>query len=164
MAESGTSPSGTRASHTLAAIDPWEDELAISAVVQHLAARNGASFGIAMFGSLPTETTNYAPELVPRAVVRQAYFELMQRWECERGSAWLDLAEEHFGRIVEPNHLQRSLDIVESLPPLTEADAVAHWLDERDTESAAMSDDARQRLFDDWFAGAYEEAKREATT
>ena len=141
----------------LALLDPWDDPLAVSAVVKHVLGRNGAGFGIGLFGSLPAETTNDAPELIPRAVVRQAYFDLLQWWEGDRGSAWVDLAEAHFGRMVEPDHLQRTLDIVESLPSFAEAAAVGQWLDERDTESAAMSDHVRQRLFDEWFNGSYDE-------
>jgi hypothetical protein len=130
----------------LAVLHPWDDGLAVSAVVKRVLSCNGAAFGIALFGSLPTETTNHAIELVSRDVVRQAYFDLMQWWE-RVGGAWLNLAEEHFGRIVEPNHLQRSLDILGALRQPAE----------RAAESAAMSDDARQRLFDEWFATAYDE-------
>jgi hypothetical protein len=143
----------------LAALDPWDDPLAVSAVVKRLLVRNGATFGIAMFGSLPTETSNHAPDLVPVTVVRQAYFDLMQWWECERGSPWIDLADEHFGRIVEPNHLQRGLDILETLPMLTQSGALGQWLEDRDTESAAMPDEIRQRLFDEWFGSAYDEPR-----
>jgi len=145
----------------VAVLEPWDDELAVSAATARLLARNGTGFGLGLFGSLPTETTNYAPELVACEVVRRAYFDLMQWWERERGSAWLDLAEEHFGRMVEPNHLQRSLDILESLPQLDEPDALDRWLDARDAESAAIPDTARDQLFDDWFNGAYDEPDRQ---
>jgi hypothetical protein len=127
-------------------------------VIARLLSRNGTGFGLGLFGSLPTETTNGAPELVPRAVVREAYFALMQWWERQQGGAWLNLAEAHYGRMVEPNHLQRCLDILASLPRLDEPDALGRWLDERDAESAAIPDDARHRLFDEWFAAGYEEA------
>lgn len=61
-------------------------------------------------GSLPNGTDNRSPDLLPTSVVRQAYFDWLQ-WH-EDGSAWNELAEEHFGRIVEPDHLERSLDVL----------------------------------------------------
>jgi hypothetical protein len=67
---------------------------------------------------------------------------------------WSVLSSEHYGRIVEPDHLQRSLDILRTMPPIDEFDG---WLKDLEAESAAMPDHARQRLFDEWFAGAYEE-------
>ena len=142
---------------TVAAIEPWDDPIALSGTVRRLLGRNGKGFGVTPFGSLPTETTNRAPELIGESVVRQAYFDLLQWWEREQGGAWATLAEEHYGRIVEPNHLQRSLDLLKTLPRLDEPKAISAWLAERDAESAALPDQARQRLFDDWFAGAYDE-------
>lgn len=152
----------TESYQAVAAVDPWDDELALSAVVARLLARNGTGFGLGLFGSLPSETTNAAPELVPCPVVAQAYFDLMQWWEREKGDAWLALAEEHFGQMVEPNHLQRCLDIISGLPRLDDPEAVHRWVEERAAESAAIPDHARQRLFDEWFADAYVESDRAA--
>jgi hypothetical protein len=50
---------------------------------------------------------------------------------------------------------RRALTVVE--PRLGEPKAISAWLAERNGESAALPDQARQRLFDDWFAGAYDE-------
>jgi hypothetical protein len=142
---------------TVAAIEPWHDPIALSETVRRLLGRNGKGFGVTPFGSLPTETTNRAPELIAKPVVRQAYFDLLQWREREQGAAWITLADEHYGRIAEPNHLERSLDLLKTLPRLDEPKAISAWLAERDAESAALPDQARQRLFDDWFAGAYDE-------
>jgi hypothetical protein len=86
------------------------------------------------------------------AVVKQAYFDLLQWDDREGGDAWGLLAEEHFTRIVEPDHLRRSLDI---LHRAGEADL---WLEELQAEQDELDDTARQRLFDEWFETAYEEA------
>lgn len=131
--------------------------MALSATVRRLLGRNGKGFGVTPFGSLPPETTNRAPELITESVIRQIYFDLLQWWEREQGGAWATFADENYGRIVEPNHLQRSLDLLKALPRLDEPKAISAWLAERDAESAALPDQARQRLFDDWFAGAYDE-------
>jgi hypothetical protein len=151
----------TQSYRALAAVDPWDDPGAISATVARLLARNGYGFGDHLFGSLPHETTNHAPDLVSRAAVRQSYFDLLRWWERERGSAWVDLAEEHYGRIVEPNHLQRCLDILNSLPQVDDSETLNTWFAARDAESNAMPDHARQRLFDEWFTSAYDELGRE---
>ena len=55
------------------------------------------------------------------------------------------LASDFYGRIVEPNHLQRSLDILETMGTLESFDDLQEDLKR---ESAAMSHEARKRLFD----------------
>jgi hypothetical protein len=152
----------TESYRALAAVAPWDDPLAISGTVVRLLARNGKDFGDNLFGSLPHETTNRAPELLSQAAVRQAYFDFLQWSQRQFGTEWLDLAEEHYGRLVEPNHLERCLDLLGSLPPLDDADGISAWLAQREAESGSMSDHARQTLFDDWFAGAYDEPDRKA--
>jgi hypothetical protein len=125
--------------------------------VRRLLWRNGARFGLALFGSLPTATINCAPTLLPGPAVKRAYFELMQWWESTEGSSWIGLADEHFGRIVEPNHLTRSLDLLETFSAHSSPAALAAFLEERAAESAAMPLEVRRRLFDDWFQLSYTE-------
>ena len=67
--------------------------------------------------------------------------------------AWAMLASDHYGRMVEPNHLQRSLDILETMGTL---ESFNDMQEDLQRESAAMSHKARQRLFDEWFATASE--------
>jgi hypothetical protein len=135
----------------VAALERWRDELVVSAVVKEVLRKNGWPHGLGLFGSVPTETTNRMPSLLPEAVVKQAYFDFLQWHEREGGAAWACLAHEHFGRIVEPNHLRRSLDILHRA-----AEAPNDWLEELAEESAGYDDAVRQRLFDDWFETAYE--------
>ena len=92
----------------VAMLEPWQDELVVSSAVKEILRRNGRPHGIDMFGSIPLETMNRLPGLLPDAVVKQAYFDFLQWQERVEGDAWALLSEEHFGRIVEPNHLQRS--------------------------------------------------------
>src|SRR5262249_1119038 len=147
----------TESYRALAAVEPWDDPLAISGTVARVLGRNGKGFGEHLVGSLPQETTNHAPDLVSDAVMRQASFDRLHWWERWDGSAWLNLAEEPYGRIVEPNHLQRCLDLLQKLPPLDDTDAISSLFAARDAESEAMSDHGRQQLFDEWFATAYDE-------
>jgi hypothetical protein len=135
----------------VAALDPWQDDLVVSAAVKEILCRNGRSHGVELFGSVPTETTNRMPSLLPDAVVKQAYFDLLQWDERQGGDAWDLLTEEHFSRIVEPNHLQRSLDTLHRA-----AETHHRSLEGREDEDDELDDAARQRLFDDWFETTYE--------
>src|SRR4051812_6567397 len=56
----------------LAAIEPWDDPLAVSGTVARVLSGNGDRFGDQLFGGLPKETTNHAPALLSRAAVQQA--------------------------------------------------------------------------------------------
>jgi hypothetical protein len=98
-----------------------------------------------------------SPFRIAESVIRQSYFDLVQFCEREQGGTWSTFAEMHFSRIVEPWHLQRSLDLVQTLPRLDDPGLIANWLEDREQESAAIPDEARQRLFDSWFEGAYAE-------
>jgi hypothetical protein len=49
------------------------------------------------------------------------------------------------------------------LPSLDDPEAISAWLAERDTESAAFTDQARQRLFDEWFASATRRSRSSCT-
>jgi hypothetical protein len=138
-----------------AAVEPWDDPTALSAAVRSYLVVNGRRHGDGVFGSLPHEVTNQRPDLLPTTVVKQALFDYMEWAESVDPGAWATFASEHYGRIVEPNHIQRSLDILETLPSL---DSIGDWLEDLERESAAMSDEARQRLFDEWFTGTYEAA------
>jgi hypothetical protein len=136
----------------VAALDPWEDDLVVSAAVKEILRQNGRPHGVELFGSVPTETTNRIPGLLPDAVVKQAYFDLLQWDDREGGDAWGLLAEEYFSRIVEPDHFQRSLGILHRA-----AEAPDLWLEELQADQDELDDTARQRLFDEWFQTAYEE-------
>ena len=136
----------------VASVEPWDDPRALSAAVTAYLERNGQRHGDSLFGSLPHEVSNYRPDLLPAPAVKQALFEYMQWLEGVDPGAWAMLASEHYGRMVEPNHLQRSLDILETLPQL---DDIGTWLEGFERESAEMSDEARMRLLDEWFEIAY---------
>jgi hypothetical protein len=139
----------------VASVEPWDDPLAVSAVVTAYLASNGSKHRDGLFGGLPHEVTNYRPALLPHAVVKQALFDYMQWAERAEAEAWSTLAEEHYGRVVEPDHLRRVNDLLETHPAFGDPDSWDAWLEEQQAESTAMPDHARQRLFDEWFATAY---------
>lgn len=146
----------TESYRAVARLESWQDKRLLNAAVKELLRANGRPYGVDLFGSLPTETTNHCPYLLSSALVKQAYWDWLQWEDAHDGVAWLDLEEEHFGRIVEPDHLRRSLDLLSSLPALDDPDAVSSWLERRRAESKASPDHVRQRLFDRWFAKSYE--------
>jgi hypothetical protein len=79
--------------------------------------------------------------------------------QLDAGEGWGALAEEHYGRIVEPNHLRRCLDILQRLPRLDELDA---WLDEReDDDGSDLSEPARRALLREFLDRGYEEVAPE---
>lgn len=65
------------------AIEPWDDDLAMSAIVASFIATNGEEYGLGAFGGPPDEITNYQPQLVSQVVLRQAFFDFHQLdwWE-----------------------------------------------------------------------------------
>jgi hypothetical protein len=60
----------------VAALARWDHPLVICAAVKELLRENGRPHGVDVFGSLPTETTNCRPDLLPEEVIRKAYFRL----------------------------------------------------------------------------------------
>ena len=74
-------------------------------------------------------------------------------------NSWGELAAEHFGRLVEPNHLQRSLDLLQRLPRLDDQSAVDAWLEERESDDGSdLPEAARRRLLSEFLDSGYEEA------
>jgi hypothetical protein len=103
---------------------------------------------------VPHYVWNYAPELLDRQTIEDAFAR-----QLDASEGWGALAEEHYGRIVEPNHLQRCLDILQRLPRLDELDA---WLDEReDDDGSDLPEPARRALLREFLDGGYEEVAPE---
>jgi hypothetical protein len=137
----------------VARLEPWRDGEIVSSAVASLLGETGRRQDLGFFiGSLPNGTDNRSPDLLPTSVVRQAYFDWLQ-WD-EDGSAWNELAEEHFGRIVEPDHLERSLGALRRLPRLDDPEAVSAYLE--DDDAPELDEKAKQTLFEEWFASTYE--------
>jgi hypothetical protein len=100
----------------------------------------------------PHHLWNDAPDLLDRAAIEDAFARLL-----DRTNGWGTLAEEHFGRIVEPNHLQRCLDLLEGLPQLDDEKAVSEWLESED-DTSDLSESARRLLLTEFLDRGYEES------
>jgi hypothetical protein len=127
----------------VARLDPWQDELVLSAAVKQLLHENGRRYGLEVFGSIPHETVNFRPELVFTAVVKQAYFDWLQwAWKDPPPSrAWARVSSE-------PTPADEWLAVARAEPVITVAkDALRSW--------EALADIRLQQRFDRWFELAY---------
>ena len=82
----------------VAKLEGWRNRPVLRDAVRELLRRNGHPHGLSVFGSLPTETTNYAVRLIPTATVKQAYFDWLQADPWGNGDTWSELAQEHCSR------------------------------------------------------------------
>jgi hypothetical protein len=111
------------------------DEIARGTVVQHP----------------PHHVWNEATDLLDRQAIEDAFARLL-----DSTNGWGALAEEHFGRIVEPNHLQRCLDLLEGLPRLDDDQALSAWLERIEDDGSDLSEPARRLLLTEFLDRGYE--------
>jgi hypothetical protein len=91
--------------------------------------------------------------LLDRAAIEDTFARLL-----DRTNGWGALAEEHFGRMVEPNHLRRCLDLLEGLPQLDDEDALSAWLERiEDDDGSDLSEPARGLLLTEFLDRGYEQ-------
>ena len=105
-----------------------------------------------LVSSVPHNIFNDEPELLARDLFLDAFTGLLNRTD-----GWGALADDHFGRLVEPNHLQRSLDILSTLPPISDSKALDAWIDQAQGDSSDLTPEARRLLLDDVLDTRYEE-------
>ena len=139
----------------LGLVESHDNRLLLSRLFTRLIDRNGKHFGVNVFGSLPTETTNWLPHLVDERVIKQAYWDWLEWAEPAQFDSWLDLEQSLALYDLEPNPMKRSLAVLSGLPNLTEPTAVADWLDEHDQESAGLPDHSKQAILDWYFRRRY---------
>jgi hypothetical protein len=104
-----------------------------------------------LVSSVPHNIFNDQPELLERDLFQNAFTDLLDRTD-----GWGALADDHFGRLVEPNHLQRCLDILSTLPPISDSAALDAWIDEAEGLSD-LAPEARRLLLEDVLDTRYEE-------
>ena len=146
---------------TMARLERWRElpNLA-TAVTTLLRQRHPAGHGAVRVAS---DGHHQPPAPAPADRARQGrLLRLAAVGGARTGRAWDELAEEHYGRMVEPNHLQRCLDILAGLPRLDDPNAVSAYL-ERD-DAPELDDKARRRLFDEWFTITYDVTAPKAGT
>jgi hypothetical protein len=128
----------------LAAVAPSSATAALRALVtEHLA-------GGSLVYHVPHYVTNHAPDLLDRAAVEDAFARLLDLTE-----GWGDLATEHYGRLVEPNHLRRCLDLLDRLPRLDD-ETSSFWSESDD--GSDLPEQARRQLLREFLDSGYREA------
>jgi hypothetical protein len=126
----------------VARLEPWQDELVVSAAVKQLLHENGRKHGLELFASIPHETVNHQPDLLLAAVVKQALYDWLL-WAIKQSPAlW-----PHNKREITPE--EEWLELARREPVMTAAkNALGAW--------TALSDLRLQRRFDQWFEATYE--------
>jgi len=142
----------------IAAVEPKGAHQAFSEFFISLLQDNGASYGVQLFGSLPSRTTNYRPDLVPVSAVARAYW-LWMEWAVEEigSTVWTDLQDTVILEATEPNPMKRSLRTLLQLPLLSDPEAIEDWLEERECEGDNLSDEERMRIFEAYLSTSYVE-------
>ena len=131
----------------LAAVSPAGDTAGLAQVVANEVA------GGSVIQHPPHNVWNNAPQLLDRAAVEDAFAKLL-----DNSGGWGALADEHFGRIVEPNHLRRCLDMLEGLPRLDDQDALDAWLERIEDDGSDLAEPARRLLLKEFLDRGYEDA------
>jgi hypothetical protein len=103
--------------------------------------------------SVPHEIRNYAPAIIGRGQIEDAFFKL-----TTSTGGWSALADEHFGRVVEPNHLRRCLDLLERLPRLDDEEALSAWVERIEDDGSDLTEPARRLLLKEFLDRGYEGA------
>jgi len=138
----------------IAALAPLSPETA-RAFFPDLVAGNGRSYGVELFGGLPSRTTNYRRDLIPAEVLEQCYWDWMQEASRDHPSLWTSLRDTVIAESEEPDHLRRSLRALVNLnqlgtPPTP--NGIRSYLAERQQAGAALSTDERRLILGNYFA------------
>lgn len=129
-----------------AAVEPWDDPLAISSAVSAFLVVNGRRHGYELFGSLPSQISNDCPELLPTPVVKQALFDYMEG-DLDRLVERLEEEELEEGELSYEARRRFIDGWFEEAPAPSRRRARC--------SSYGSSYEARRRLFDEWFERAY---------
>jgi hypothetical protein len=73
---------------------------------------------------------------------------------------WVTLTECLFSRLIEPDPLQRSLDVLRAVPSLKDEEGLGDYLHARELENGALPDHSRQAILDSYFQHSYVEEER----
>ena len=141
----------------VAAFEPLS-AVTLRAFVTDLLADNGASYGVGLFGSLPSMTTNHRSDLIPADVVKEAYRAWLDRTGDAWGTGWESLRDDLIGTSEEPDHLARSLRTIQDL---SRQHAAGHFtMDCRPPggvygSGGQLTDADRRLILDNYFAVSY---------
>jgi hypothetical protein len=145
----------------IARLEPAAEQRLVSAFVHSLIFENGEAYGYHLFGSLPSETFNSRPDLVPRSILQDGYAWWMEWAEANHGpEIWATLEDQVVGPLFNDPY-ERAMGILKSLPPLDEREAVRTWLEQERSRGAQLPESSRALLLYEYFEHNYEEIPSE---
>ena len=143
----------------IAALEPLSPATA-TAFLRDLLADNGESYGVWLFGCLPSRTVNHRPDLIRAMAVKEFYCEWLERASERDPSLCAELRDRVIGESEEPDHLLRSERALEELKrlgtPVT-PEAIRRYLDEEDQAGRGIAEEERSLILDNYFAVSYRE-------
>ena len=141
----------------IAAVEPAQTEAAWSWLFTDLCRSNGNPYGVDLFGSLPGETTNFAPHLVPSREVWKAYELWLDEGDPD-GFGWDGLARDVIGREVYSTPYERAMAVLADVPQLDDPAAIDQYL-----HADPLPETSRQLILQEYFNRQYTEDLHEPT-
>lgn len=134
----------------LAGMDKYAGEEEYSSLIEDLLSFNGLTFGVEMFGSLPTMTVNSRPDLVPAEALRKAYYRWMEYVRASTGGIpWTSLGAEMLREGKEDHPLRQFRAVVEEL--------TSGGLEARKENEKKLTDKGKGFIMDMYFEQCYGE-------
>ena len=133
--------------YAFALIQPGGDTDIWPAFVVDLFRDNGESYGIELFGSLPSQTTNGRPDLVPPVALREAFWQWIEGREAVGRPQWGHLRDHTIESLEQPNPLQRSSDLLRRVARL----GIDGFLAATEPEHVDLPEDDRRRILENYF-------------
>ena len=133
--------------YAFALIQPGGDTDIWPAFVVDLFRDNGESYGIELFGGLPSQTTNRRPDLVPPVALREAFWQWIEGREAGGRPQWVRLRDDTIERLEQPDPLQRSLDLLRQAARL----GIDGFLAAMEPEHVDLSEDERRLILENYF-------------
>ena len=123
------------------------------AFVAQLFRDNGRSYGIGLFGSLPSEVTNHRADVLPPDVLKEAFWQWLEQRDAEGRNVWAKLRNRTIGQLEEPDSLQRSTGLLDKLVRL----GPEGYLAATKLERVELPEAHRRLILDNYFALSYRE-------
>lgn len=150
----------------IAALEPKGSSALLGAFLTNLLVQNGQTYGIELFGGLPTRTLNYCPELIQPEVLVQGFWDWMTWAETKGWGDWIGLRDTVIGLLAdEPKPIRAVVrNTFKDLPPNPSVEDCCAWLERRkrlaEEEAAQLSLEDRRRILENYFYASYREGAK----
>jgi len=141
----------------LAKLEPANDPELYSAFFKDLLSENGAHYGIRLFGSLPSVTSNGRAELISQQRVEAVYHSWMDWANMKGWDPWVDLRASLLNLIDSPDDLDRALRALEGLPSIGDPDAVDDYLEKHKDTNDRIDEELKRLIMHGYFSMCYQD-------